>query len=83
MSIIAGSGSMKMPSRNSATLTNSRNTHCWCATLSTQAPICAGTCSTVISHARQPVAPITTITVALVWNDLSSSAGIARHDRSP
>ena len=47
-------------------LSSSRNSHCWCATAWTQSASWAATCSTVINQARHPVAPMTSITTALV-----------------
>jgi len=53
---------MNVPSKRSAKLVSSRNTHCWWATLLTHPASCVATCSTVISHDRQPVAPMTSNT---------------------
>ena len=63
-------------------LVSSKNIQGWCATLWTHAASCVATCSTVISHDRHPVAPMTSITAALVWKDLSSRAGRSPQVRS-
>jgi len=69
---------MKMPSSSSATFSMIRNTHLTCATELTQLASCWATPSAVISQASAPVAPITSITVALVMKAFSSKAGTCR-----
>ena len=59
-------------------LTSSRNIHGSLATTLIQAAICTATCSAVMSHASAPVAPMTSITVALVWKALTRSRGRSR-----
>ena len=73
---------MKMPSSSRQTLNSSRNIHCSVATSWIQSAICTATCSTVISQAIAPVAPITSITVALVMKALSSICGTRCQVRS-